>query len=535
VGRSIGFKEAFAIGVGGMIGGGIFAVLGLSLQLAGMAAPVAFFLSGLVALLTSYSYAKLTRRYPSAGGTVEFIVKAYGTGVLSGGLNVLLLFSYTVMIALYAYAFGAYAAATINESLRPLFSAFVISAFVLVNALGAYVSGRVEDALVFFKLAVLILVAGAGLSFVRRDKFSPANRPSFTSIVAGGMIIFVAYEGFELISNAAADVEDLDDLPKAFYASVLVVTAIYVLIAIVTAGTLSVEEIIRARDYALAEAARPSLGNLGFYLVIAGALASTASAINATLYGVTGISYVVAKYGALPESFERPVWRHATEGLVFVALISFFLALFAPLEIISSAGSAGFLLVFTAVNVAAYKLRDKIKAHPLIPLIASLSTSVSLLILVYRVAATYPKALIVYAAFPIAFLLERAYRRKTGRSLSEFVDLRLKRREEYIRRRKERFPKLREAIKDELPDAEVIVIGSVARGDLNSAHDVDVLIISKELPENRREFERRVKKRAGLEDAPIDFHYRRAFLNSSSMISLILITSPPEYMEYENM
>jgi amino acid transporter len=98
-----------------MIGGGIFATLGLSLELAKGAAPIAFAIAGLVALLTSYSYAKLSARYPSAGGTIEFLVRAYGDNVLTGGLNMLLLSSYIVMIALYAHAFGAYGA-----SPRPL-------------------------------------------------------------------------------------------------------------------------------------------------------------------------------------------------------------------------------------------------------------------------------------------------------------------------------------------------------------------------------------------------------------------------------
>ena len=502
----IGFKEALAIGIGGMIGGGIFAVLGLSLQLAGAAAPVAFFISGIVALLTAYSYAKLTRRYPSSGGTVEFIVRAYGTGILAGGLNITLILSYTIMIALYAYAFGAYAASVINESLRPFFAALVIATFVFINALGAYTSGRVEDALVYFKIAVLILVAGAGLSYVNRNKFSPSNRPPFTAIIAGGMIIFLAYEGFELISNAAADAE-VDELPKAFYASVIIVTTIYVLIALVTAGVLTPEEVIKARDYALAEAAKPSLGEAGFLLVVLAALASTASAINATLYGVTGISYVVAKYGSIPKGFEKRIRKRATEGLLIVATISLLLAVFVPLETISSAGSAGFLVIFTAVNLAAYKLHREIQANKYLALLAALATTISLGILTYRLAMTYPIALRSYLLFPIAFLIERIYRKRTGRSLSKYIDKRLELREKYIRSRPERFPRLREAILEEIPAARVLVVGSAARKEFDKAHDVDILIIAPKLPEDKKAFEERVKRKAELEEAPIDFHY----------------------------
>lgn len=279
--RRIGFREAFSIGVGGMIGGGIFAVLGLSLELAGAAAPVAFLLAGIIALVTAYSYAKLSLRFPSRGGTVEFLVQGFGTGVLSGGLNVLLLASYVVMIALYAYAFGSYGASTVHGGwlVSHILASLVILAFTIVNAFGAYVSGSVEDALVFFKLSVLVLVAAIGLPLVEWTRLSPSQWPPSLSILVGGLIIFLAYEGFELIANAAADVESPRVLPKAFYASVLVVITVYVVIALVSAGVLSPAEVIRVRDYALAEVAAKGLGSAGFLLVVAAALASTASAI----------------------------------------------------------------------------------------------------------------------------------------------------------------------------------------------------------------------------------------------------------------
>ncbi len=174
--EKIGFWEAVSIGIGGMIGGGIFAVLGLSVQLAKGSAPVAFLIAGMVALLTAYSYAKLSLRFPSEGGTIEFLVKAYGTGLLAGGLNVLLLLSYVVMIALYAYAFGSYAANALGAPiLKNLFVVLVILLFTVLNALGAVVSGRTEDLLVAFKLSVLVVVAAAGFSFVNPERLMPSN------------------------------------------------------------------------------------------------------------------------------------------------------------------------------------------------------------------------------------------------------------------------------------------------------------------------------------------------------------------------
>ena len=512
-GESIGFLEAYSIGVGGMIGGGIFAVLGLSLELAGYAAPIAFLISGLVALLTAYSYAKLSVRFPSEGGTVEFLVRGFGDGLLAGGLNVLLLVSYTVMIALYSYAFGSYAAAALGEPwLRGLFSALVIAAFVVINALGAVVSGRVEDALVLFKVAVLVIVAGAGASLVDWSRFSPSNWPPFTSIVAGGMIIFLAYEGFELIANASADVEDPSILPKAFYASVLTVIAVYVGVALVSAGVLPLDKIQIYRDYALAEAAKPSLGEAGFILVTLAALASTSSAINATLYGTAGISYVVAKYGQLPPRVGRSIWGRATEGLVLIAAISLLLVETVRLEAISTAGSGGFLIVFTAVNLAAYRLRRAAKVNPLLALAGAAATSFSLLILSFRMLEKSPGSLELLALLVAgSFAAEALYRRLKRRRLAEYIDEKLRLREENIRRWEEWLPRLAAEARRVLRDAEVYLVGGVARGELESSHDVDVLIVTRSKPRTRREereLKRELKRRAGLTKLhPVDIHF----------------------------
>ena len=112
----MGFGSVFAIGVGGMVGGGIFAVLGLAVQLAHGGTPVAFALAGVVALLTAYSYAKLSVAYPSRGGSVTFLDRAFGAGMWTGTLNVLLWLSYVIMLSLYAFAFGSYGATFLPET-----------------------------------------------------------------------------------------------------------------------------------------------------------------------------------------------------------------------------------------------------------------------------------------------------------------------------------------------------------------------------------------------------------------------------------
>ena len=154
----LGFWAIVAIGVGGMVGGGIFAVLGLAVQLAHGGTPVAFGLAGLVALVTTYSYSKLSVTYPSEGGTVEFINQAFKPGFFTGGMNVLLWISYVVMLSLYSYAFGSYASTFFPEAIHVLMKHVCISGviviFMFLNVIGSKAVGRAETWIVGIKIPV---------------------------------------------------------------------------------------------------------------------------------------------------------------------------------------------------------------------------------------------------------------------------------------------------------------------------------------------------------------------------------------------
>ncbi len=355
-GGRLGYWSVVAIGVGGMVGGGIFAVLGLAVQLAHGGTPVAFAVAGLVALLTSYSYAKLSVAYPSPGGTVEFLNHGLGTGLITGSLNVLLLLTYIVMLALYAHAFGSYGASFLPVAWQALGSHVLISTAVLaltvLNLLGSRAVGEAEEWVVGLKIAILLLFVAVGLASADFGAMRPRQWASPLQLVAGGMLIFLAYEGFELIANTARDVRDPGrTLPRAYYSAVTFVIVLYVLVSAVAVGNLSVGELVRVKDYALAEAARPFLGARGFALIGVAALLSTSSAINATLYGAARISYIIARDGELPEFLEHKVWRRPVEGLLVCASLTLVAANALDIESISIMGSAGFLVVFAAVNI----------------------------------------------------------------------------------------------------------------------------------------------------------------------------------------
>jgi amino acid transporter len=367
--NTIGFWPVVAIGIGGMVGGGIFAVLGLAVQLARGGTPIGFLIAGIVALITSYSYARLSVRYPSRGGTVEFLNQAFGTGLMTGGLNILLLLSYIVMLSLYAYAFGSYGMSLFPQSYQTIFIKHLLISFVVLflmglNIFGSNVVGRFEIWIVGFKISILLLFIGVGIWTVQGDTLKPSSWPSPLWLVTGGMIIFLAYEGFELIANTAGDVKNLKKtLPRAYYSSIIFVIALYIFVSIVTVGNLSVDKIIASRDYALAVSAEPFLGKAGFTLITIAALLSTGSAINATLYGASRVSYIIAKDGELPEILEHKVWNRPIEGLLITAVLTLFVANIFDLSSIAMMGSAGFLLIFAAVNIANAKLHQETESR----------------------------------------------------------------------------------------------------------------------------------------------------------------------------
>ena len=396
----LGYWSVVSIGIGGMVGGGIFAVLGLAIQLAHDGAPLAFALAGLVALITAYSYVCLSVEYPSQGGTVIFINRAFGTDYFSGSLNVLLCLSYVIMLSLYAYAFGSYGASFFPLPLHALMKHVLLSFIIIVltglNMMGAKVVGKSEIGIVALKIAILIFFISIGIFYADFEVLKPTNWAPPLQLIAGGMIIFLAYEGFELIANAAQDVQSPKKvLPYAYYSSVIFTIILYVLIAAVTLGTLDLHLLIAARGYALAASAKTFLGDAGFSLIGIAALLSTASAINATLYGTSRIVHILAQAGQLPKFLETKGKDQPIESLLLLASLTLVIANFFDLSSIATMGSAGFLLIFAAVNLANLRLYKTTNCYRIIPLFGVITCLLALAALIWQTLETSPYNILV--------------------------------------------------------------------------------------------------------------------------------------------
>ena len=414
---------AVSIGIGGMVGAGIFSILGVVAQAAGNAMWLAFAIGGVVALLSTYSYAKLGATFPSAGGAVHFLVKGFGDGVLAGGLNLFMWAGYIISLALYATAFGSYAATFVTTAPSPLLvkSLAVGSVLLLtvVNAFGAGIMGRWETFIVAVKVAILVLFAAVGLWFIRPGYLSPELWPETKSILFGAGVLFIGYEGFGLVTNAAGDMRNPRTmLPRALYTSVILVIAIYLAVALTVTGNLSDYEIEQARDYALAQAAKPFLGEFGFRLIAIAALFSTASAITATLFGSANVCYMIARDGELPVGLSRTEWKQATGGLILTAFLVVVLILGFDLSGIAMMGSAAFLLVYAAVNAGHLRVLSQTGASAVIVWLSLLTCLAMFAILFVYTYQQQPAAIAALAIIAAAsFAAEWAYRRWTGRTI----------------------------------------------------------------------------------------------------------------------
>jgi amino acid transporter len=281
--------------------------------------------------------------------------------------------------------------------------------------------GKVEFYIVLIKLAILLSFVVLGIWTIN-PKFLTISLDANTmrNTFFAASILFLTYMGFGIITNASEEIENPEkNVPRAIYLSLLIVMLVYVGVSLVVIGNLSLEEIKKAKEYALAEAAKPFLGSLGFVLVSIGALISTASAINATLYGGANVSYVFAKKGELPRFFERKVWFNEPEGLYITAFLSLIFAIFFNLEGIASLISFAFIVIYQFVLMSHYKLVERVKGSRFIIVLGLLFiTTVGVLLLIYQFQ--HNKSVFYTAIFliPAITVFEWFYKRTTGRKFS---------------------------------------------------------------------------------------------------------------------
>jgi amino acid transporter len=355
--EKLGWNAAWSMAVGGMIGGGIFSVLGVVVEHAREYAAVSFVLGGLVALATADSYVRLAHREGRGGGAFTY-VRSLGRRELAGSLAWVLTFGYVLTMSVYAFTFGHYLGEVLGVGPFVIRAAAVaiIVAFVAVNAIGVRASGSVEVFTVWAKVIVLVGLAIIGLAAWNPSALNDGvEAPGVVGVLVGAATVFMAYEGFQLVTYDYDDIRSPErTIGMAIIPAVIAVTGIYVVVAIGTGFLIGAESIVENREVALAIAGDEALGAWGKVIVSFAALFSTASAINATLFATARLARDVA------DDHQMPGWLAAEtpKGVPFNAigilgLSAAVLAAVGSLGALVEAASLIFLVTFAVVNVVA--------------------------------------------------------------------------------------------------------------------------------------------------------------------------------------
>ncbi|MFF5291094.1 APC family permease [Paractinoplanes globisporus] len=360
-------RQAAFIGVGSMVGAGIFALLGAAGEVAGAAVWLSFLIAGGVALLQGYSFAKLGARYPTAGGLLEYVAKGFGDGHLTGVTAWLTYTANAIVTAMVAVSFGSYASDMFtdkNAAWAKFFAAFIIVVMTLVNLVGSLLVARAQTVIVYVVLGILVVFAVVTLADMDPSLLAPSGYPPFQDIVSSVALTFFAFLGFGIITFTAKDLaKPSRELPRAMFLALGIATVIYVAIALGVFGTLTVPEVISSGGTALAVAAKPALGQAGYWLMAVTALFATAGATNAGLYPAAGLSERLAATGQFPPVMGRRTAGRIPNGLLIQAAICLVLAVFFKLTAIASIGSAVALLIFMLVSLAHFRVRGETGAN----------------------------------------------------------------------------------------------------------------------------------------------------------------------------
>jgi amino acid transporter len=379
----LSIKQAAFIGVGAMVGAGIFALLGAAGEVAGAAVWLSFLIAGAVAGLQGYSFAKFGARYPSAAGLFEYLRRGFGEGHLTGVTAWLTYVTNAIITAMVAVSFGSYAGALFahgDPTWSKIFAALILLIMTGVNTVGSQLVAKAQTVIVYVVLGILVLFAIVTLTTIQPALLAPSGYPPLRDIVASVALTFFAFLGFGIITFTAKDLrEPSRQLPRAMTLALAIATIIYVAIALGVFGTLPVQDVIASGGTALAVAAQPTLGNAGYLLMSITALFATAGATNAGLYPAIGLCDQLAANGTFPPLLGRRIGGRVSVGLLVAAALSLILAIGFALNAIAAIGSAVALLVFGMCTVAHFRVRAETGARLSLLILAVTTAGIALI------------------------------------------------------------------------------------------------------------------------------------------------------------
>ena len=370
---------AVSMGTGVMIGAGIFALTGQIAELAGQWFPLAFLAAAIVTAFSAYSYVKLANAYPSAGGIAMFLQKIYGKTTMTAACALLMYFSMVINESLVARTFGNYSLQLVNIDqnnwLVPFLGVVLLAFAFLVNLLSNRFIQTFSFFMSFIKIFGLVLLALGGLwaSGYSFESISLAPKDTDISGFLGATALgILAYKGFTTITNSGGEIIDPHkNVGRAIILSISICVVLYLLVAFAVGGNLSINEIIKAKDYSLAQAARPAYGTIGLWVTVIFAIAATVSGVIASVFAVSRMLAMLTEMKLVPHShFGMPgnIQKHT---LVYTIVMAMLLTIFFDLSRIASLGAIFYIIMDMAIHWGVFCfVRRDINANPFILLSA---------------------------------------------------------------------------------------------------------------------------------------------------------------------
>ncbi|MAM93272.1 APC family permease [Parvibaculum sp.] len=418
--NSLTLAGAVAMGTGVMIGAGIFALTGQVAEFAGSLFPMAFLLAAVISAFSAYTYIKVTSKYPSAGGIAMILERAYGRSMMTGGCALLMAFSMIINESLVARTFGTYTLQLFDVGqpgwLVSILAVGLIALAFLINISGNALIGTVSKVAAVLKIGGILAFAGVAL-WVSGFSFQPASNglvddTSATGFLAGVALAILAYKGFTTITNSGGEVVDPHkNVGRAIMISLAICVVVYLLVAFGVGSTLSIEEIVGAKDYALAEAARPAVGEYGVWFTVAIAVIATASGLLASVFAVSRMLAMLTEMEIIPHShFGMPgdIQKHT---LVYTVVLAAALAAFFDLSRIASLGAIFYLVMDIAIHWGVLRyLRDDVGAKAWVLVSAIVLDAAALAaFLVIKGRADLTIVVIAVVAIAVIFVFERFF------------------------------------------------------------------------------------------------------------------------------
>lgn len=423
--NSIGVIGATAIGVGGMMGAGLYTLLGLAAKTAGIWLPVSFLIGGIVAAFSVYSYSKLGMKYPDRGGAAKFLLKGFGDGLLAGGLNVFQYLGWIVAMALYAAGFSEYACQLtgLNNAswIGKAISIGIVVLVVFINILGSKQVARAQTTIIAFELIILIAFIGFGLTQAHVPTITAANNGSgIVGILSAAGLLYVTYEGFGVVTNTAGNMKNpKKQLPIALFLSLGIVILIYIIASTIVIMTIGVKAAVANQGHVLATAGQAILGKTGMIFIGLAALVATASAVNSTMFGDENLGIRIAKVDEIPPKFGAMTHFGGTRGLFFTSLLVCVFVVIFPLSSVGEMASLAFLLVYAMVNVGHLRLAKQTGANRFL-LVMSVILNLALFALLFTQTIINGETLTWIAVIfllAISFIIEYIWRKKNHQNM----------------------------------------------------------------------------------------------------------------------